>query len=100
MAGAGQVVVPRQAHRRHQQHRPHGDGPAQGGENVPGVQVVVLPVLLKEAVVGDEQQAEEGQGQQLGRLDPPEDALMIAGFELLLRLYRVLAGKFGGAERK
>jgi hypothetical protein len=27
-------------------------------------------------------------------------ALMIAGFELLLRLYRVLAGKFGGAERK
>ena len=27
-------------------------------------------------------------------------AVMIAGFELLLRLYRVLAGKFGGAERK
>ncbi len=27
-------------------------------------------------------------------------ALMIAGFELLLQLYRVLAGKFGGAERK
>ena len=26
--------------------------------------------------------------------------VMIAGFELLLRLYRVLAGKFGGAERK
>ena len=74
VAGAGQVVVPRQGHRPQQHQGPHRDVPAQGGDNVPDLEAVLPPVLFKDAVVGDKQQAEEGQGQQLGQLDPPEDA--------------------------
>ena len=59
LASTGQVVVPRQPHHAQQEQGPHGDVPLEGRHDVPQVQAIALPVLIKQAVIGHEQQAEE-----------------------------------------